>query len=169
MTGITAEERVELLLRTFNEARVTYGVGSTGNGVQLMPSMWHGGSYSELERCLLNMRESSQRPLWWHASQRYRWGVERTIIAPVVRRITGPDFRLPPYCELIAGGPAVGAKHAIARIYRWSDAVDEKKAAEGVRVLSESMYDGERWRIVLPLIVLSRRLGLPIEPEVVAV
>lgn len=152
-------------MRTLDEARVAYGVGSTGQGVILMPSQWHEGSYAELEARLIELRESPRRPLWWHACQRHRWGVERTIVAPVVRRISGPDFTLPPYCELIAGGPAIGARVAMARVYRWTELVDEAKAAQGVRALVRLMYDGRKERICLPKLVLDRKLGKSIEPE----
>jgi hypothetical protein len=168
ITTEEAEQRVVQLMRTLSEARVSYGLGSTGEGVTLMPSQYHEGSYSELERRLRELRESSRRRLWWHSSQRYRWGVERVIVAPVVRRKAGPEFRLPPFCELIAGGPAVGSKKAIARVYSWREDVDEDAAAEGITALAELMYDGEYDRIVLPMLVLRRVLGIP-EPEAVAV
>lgn len=163
-----AESRVIQLMRTLTEARVSYGVSSTGSGVILMPSQYHEGSYQELERRLVELRESERRRLWHHASLRYRWGVERTIVAPVIRRKKGPEYRLPQFCELIAGGPAVGSRQAVARVYRWSEDVDEQAAAEGITALTELMFDGEYDRIVLPMIVLRRVLGIP-EPEPVAV
>lgn len=169
MTPLAAQDRVIELLKTFNEARVTYGRGSTGNGVILMPSMWHEGSYAELEQRLKQMREGKQRPLWWHLSHRYRWGVERTILCPVVRRRLGPEFVLPRFTELVAGGPAVGSKHAIARVYSWSEKVDDATVGKGVRVLTDLMFDGDWTRIELPKVVLQRLLGLPMEPETVAV
>lgn len=165
--SLTAAERVIELLRTFNEARVSYGAGSTGQGVRLMPSMWHEGSYAELELRLIDLRESSRRPLWWHVSARYRWGVERTIVLPVIRRRAGAEFSIPrgSNFEVVAGGPSVGTKAAVARIYRWDEGVDDTKAAEGVSVLTGSMYEGRKDRICLPLPVLQRRMGLPIAPE----
>lgn len=169
MTPLAAEDRVIELLRTFNEARVAYGRGSTGNGVIHMPSMWHEGSYAELERRLLEMREGIQRPYWWHISQRYRWGVEVTVIVPVVRRRMGAEYLLPHHCELVAGGPSVGEKKAMARVYRWSEDVDDGVVTTGVRTLTALMYDGRDDRIQLPRLVLARKLGLPLEPEVVAV
>lgn len=162
---LEATERVELLLRTYEEARVSYGVGSTGNGVRLMPSMWHEGSYSELEGALLTLRESVRRPLWWHACQRFRWGTEHLVILPVIRRKAGPDFRLPPFTELIAGGPAVGSRFALCRVYRWRDDVDATKAADGVAALTRLMFKGRTDRIMLPQLILRRRLGLPVEGE----
>jgi hypothetical protein len=164
---LAAEERVELLLRTYEEARVSYGVGSTGQGVRLMPSMWHEGSYSELERSLLALRESARRPLWWHACQRFRWGTEHVVVLPVKRNRLGAEFLLPRDCnfEVIAGGPAVGSKHAVARIYRWTEAVDVGKAIEGVAALTALMFGGRSDRIQLPQLILRRRLGLPIEGE----
>lgn len=165
MTSLTAEERVVTLLRTFDEARVSYGVGSTGQGVTLLPSMWHEGSYAELEARLIELRESSRRPLWWHASQRHRWGVERTIVAPVRRRVPTVVFSLPPYCEVVYGGPSIGSKAAVVRVYRWSPDVDEGKAAEGIRALVRLMHGGRRFQITLPKIVLRRKLGLDLEPE----
>jgi hypothetical protein len=126
--------------------------------------MWHGGSYAELERRLIELRESSRRPLWWHACHRHRWGVERTIVASIRRR-TPVSFSLPPFCELVYGGPSIGSKAAIVRVYRWSPDVDEGKAAEGIRALVRLMHDGRRSQITLPKIVLRRRLGLDLEPE----
>ena len=114
---------------------------------------------------MLTLRESNRRPLWWHACQRYRWGAEVVMILPVVRRITGPDFRLPPFCELIAGGPAVGSRFAMARVYRWRDDVDQAKATDGVHALTALMFRGHTDRITLPLAVLRRKLGLPVEGE----
>lgn len=141
-----------------------------------MPGMYAEGSYAELELRLAELRESRLRPLWWNACARYRWGILRTIVCPVVRRITGPDFRLPRdhdgvlRCELVAGGPAVGAKAALARIYQWSDDVDEQRAADGITVLATLMYEGRKHNIVLPQDVLNRALGRPVvEREAVAV
>lgn len=164
---LTPVERVELLLRTLNEARVSYGEPSTGTGSSIMPSTYNAGSYQELERCLVVLRESPYRNLWWHASSRYRWGETQTMICRVERRKNRPDiFQLPPYCELIAGGPAIGSKSALVRVYHWSDDVDEKRAHAGLRALTRLMYDGDRGRIKLPLPLLYRTLGLPLREKV---
>lgn len=164
MTQLSATARVVLLLRTFNEARVSYSVESTGNGLTLMPSDWHEGSYEELERRLVEQREA-HRELWRHVGYRYRWGDERLIVCPVVRRMRGSEFVLPGNCELIAGGPSVGNRVALARVYRWADFVDDGKVVKGVTMLTESMFAGEHWRIMLPLSLLRRELGLPVEGE----
>jgi hypothetical protein len=166
---LTAEDRVVELLRTLAEAREAYGTSSTGQGVRLMSSLWWEGSYAELERAMRDLRESSRRPLWWHACQRYRWGTEHLVILPVIRRRSGAEFRLPPFCELIAGGPAIGAKHALCRIYRWREDVDAAKAQDGVAALTALMFRGRSDRIVLPKLILRRRLGLPIQDEPVSV
>ena len=152
------------LLRTLTEARIAYSYESTGDGVRLMPSMYSEGSYAELESRLRDLRESRRRQLWWHISQRYRFGVERLIVCPVVRRRTGPEFCLPPHCELVAGGPAIGARAAYCRVYRWRAEVNLELVAQGVSVLTRSMFGGESQRIVLPQVVLRRVLGMP-EPE----
>jgi hypothetical protein len=157
---VTPEDRVVELLRTLAEAQVSYGFGSTGNGLRLMPSMWHDGSYAELELRLRQLRESRRRQLWWHTSYRYRFGEELTIVAPVVRLKTGPEFRLPPFTELIAGGPAVGSKAAWCRVYRWRPDINLGLVAQGVSTLTGLMYDGNTERIVLPDDVYRRTLGL---------
>jgi hypothetical protein len=87
------------------------------------------------------------------------------MILPVIRCKAGPDFRLPPFTELIAGGPAVGSRFAMARVYRWRDDVDPAKAADGVAALTALMFGGRSDRIQLPQLILRRRLGLPIEGE----
>lgn len=160
-TELTPEQRVVELLRTLNDALVSYGAASTGDGVRLLPSMYSEGSYQELEDRLRDLREM-RRPLWWHVSHRYRWGVEKLIVARVIRRLEGPEFVLPPNCELIAGGASLGSKAAVARVYAWSPEVDRKKAGEGVSALVSLMFGGDVERIVLPGDVFRRAMGLPI-------
>jgi hypothetical protein len=159
--SLTADERVVELLRTLAEARQSYSFASGSGGPMLMPKMWHEGSYAELERRLRDMRESRRRRLWWHVSYRYRFGVELTMVARIVRRQTGPEFMLPPHCELVAGGPAVGSKAAYCRVYCWRQEVDEGQADRGVGHLVSTMYGGEVDRIVLPDAVYRYRMGLP--------
>lgn len=122
----------------------------------MMPSVWHEGSYQELEEQLRRMRESPDRPLWWHVSYRYRFGITTTTILPVVRRRKGPEFILPANAELLAGGPSVGDKQAVASIYIWRPDVDMGMVDRGVTVLAHRMRHHE-----LPDYLFRRLLNLP--------
>lgn len=166
---------------------------SSGGGALLMPSLWHEGSYVELERCLMLMRDGGPDTLldpatgratfghfgwpvtilrpplrrqWWHLSARYRWGTTRTITVPLRRTRLGPEMILPKRCELIAGGAVIGTKQARARVYEWSVDVDEQEAARGVGTLVSLMFGGRSSQIQLPVSLLERELGQPVEaPE----
>ena len=192
--SLTATDRVIALLRTVDEARVAWDTRSSGGGALLMPTMWNEGSYAELERCLVLMRDGgedtlldpvtgsacfgdngfpvstirpAQRRQWWHLVMRYRYGTVRTMTVAVRRNRFGPEIVLPPRCELMSGGGVViGSKNAVARVYTWSDSVSASVAAEGLCTLTSLMYGGHDKRIQLPVAVLHRELGLPIEmPE----
>lgn len=157
-SGLSAEERVIELLRTLAEAREAWDGRADGEGVLLMPSMWREGSYAELEARLIDLR-SEQRPLWWHVCHRYRFGETRVIMASVIRRRAGATFALPPRTELVAGGPSVGSKHALCRVYQWSDRVRPEVVVEGIDTLTASMYAGRFERIWLPAVVYDRMMG----------
>jgi hypothetical protein len=89
------------------------------------------------------------------------------VVLPIKRTRLGAEFLIPrgACIEVVAGGPAVGTKHAVARVYRWLEAVDLMKAQQGVLALTALMFGGDPARIQLPKLVLRRRLGLPIEGE----
>ena len=189
--SLTATDRVRALLRTVEEARVAWDTRSSGGGALLMPTMWSEGSYAELERCLILMRDGgedtlldpvtgresfgpngfpvtilrpAQRRLWWHVVMRYRYGTVRTMTVAVRRTRFGADIVLPPRCELMSGGGVViGSKNAVARVYTWSEQVSQSTAAEGLCTLTSLMYGGRDKLIQLPVSVLHRELGLPIE------
>jgi len=157
---VLATERVELLLRTYEEALGSFNASSGDGGPTLMASDWALYSYPELERCLHDLRDSSRRPLWWHVSHRYLRGEERTIICAVSRRRHHPDvFNLPPFTELVAGGPAIGSRHAQVRVYQWTERVDQGKVRQGIRLLSRTMYGGRQEKIKLPPFVLKWALS----------
>ena len=73
MRALSAQEVIVELLRTYPEV---CGAGERGEGsdrsddrVLLMNPLWHAGSYAELHRCLLSMRER-ERVLYWHTAER---------------------------------------------------------------------------------------------------
>jgi hypothetical protein len=191
---LSATDRVVELLRSLDEARVAYDSRSLGGGASLMPSMWNEGSYAELERCLILMREGGEdslvdpasgrtsfgwggfpvstlraprRQLWWHICSRYRWGEQRVLVVTIERTRQGPRFIMPPHSELVAGGPNTGTKQQLVRAYCWSPHVREELAARGVRMLASLMHGGRSDRIQLPMLLLRRRLGLPVEDDLV--
>jgi hypothetical protein len=162
---LTAQERVILLLRTFYEAREYWDPRSAGDGPRLMPSVWHEGSYLELEARLSELRDSRERPLWFHATRRYRDGEQVTVEVPVIRSLRGPTFVLPPCCELIAGAVKLSESKTAVRCYRWRSDVDQALADEATQLLTDRMYRGRRDRIVVPDVFYRRALGLPPRDE----
>jgi hypothetical protein len=159
VNDLTAYDRVVILICTLDAARVEWDGRSGGDGVKLMPSAYHEGSYQELERCLLLMQ--TVRPSqWWHVLERYRWGQEQTLDVPVAIRRGGPQLRLPAHCELRSGQAVIGAKTARVRVYRWGAGVDAGKVRDGVRWLTRTMYGGRRSRIQLPDAEYRRAVGL---------
>ena len=183
------------LLRSLDEARVAYDARSLGDGVTLMPSMFAEGSYAELERCLTLMRDGGedilldpvtgsptfgdhgfavsimrppQRRLWWHVCSRYRWGDQRALLVTVKRNQLGYRFEMPPCTEWVAGGASAGSNKALVRAYCWSPYVRKELAAEGLRQLVSLMHGGRADRILLPRLLFRRKLGLPVEGDVIA-
>lgn len=178
-----------------NEAREAWDSRSSGGGALLMPTMWHEGSYVELDRCLDLLRNggpdqlldpatgspewepggfpveilrSPQPRLWFHVCSRYRWGVERTILATVnpMKGPGKPPYLLPPHTELIAGGQNVGERQAVVRVYRWSEHVRPDLAAAGLDALVTLMHGGRSHEIWLPDSVYRRVMGLPHRDEI---
>jgi hypothetical protein len=149
-----AGERVEWLLRTLYDAREAWDGRADGDGFSgvllLMPSDYTRGSYQELERCLVDMRDNGRRRLWWHATRRYRDGERKAIDVPVRRTQRGAVPILPRNCELVGGGVLSGQKRATVLVRRWPDTVRVELADAGVELLVATMYGGRRERIVLP-------------------
>jgi hypothetical protein len=147
---LTAEQRVEVLLATLDEAREAWHSGSGGDGVTQMPSMYHLGSYAELEAQLARMRDHPiSRPLWLNVQQRYRWGITMWTDVPVERVNRNPTYRMPPRSELRCVAEHSGSK-ARVMIYRWPDTVDQTQVRHGIGLLRRLMYKGDRGRIVVP-------------------
>ena len=165
---LTASERVVLLLRTFYEAREYWDPRSSGDGVRLMPSVWHEGSYPELEARLAELRDSAERPLWFHVTRRYRDGESVSVEVPVIRTVRGPSFVLPACCELLAGAVNLSDRLTRVRCYRWRSDVDQALADVAIATLIDRMYRGRRDRIVVPDVYYRRALGLPPREEVAA-
>lgn len=159
-SSLTAADRVTWLLKTLNDARHDYGEPSTGDGVRLMPSTYHQGSYAELEHCLTRMH-LEQHTNHWHTSSRYRWGETQTITVPVRQLRKGPELQLPPHCELVSGQATIGHNHARVRVYRWDPRVDQHRVNAGIRWLTKTMHGGHRNRIVLPDALYRKALNLP--------
>ena len=97
MRPLSAQEVVVELLRTYPEV---CGAGERGEGsdraddrLLLMSRLWHEGSYRELHRCLLDMRER-EKSLYWHTAERYlRLRRRRTVGCPECRMETRPGER----------------------------------------------------------------------------
>jgi hypothetical protein len=126
-----------------------------------MPSVWHEGSYAELERRLCELRDGPDRPLWFHVTRRHRDGEIVTLEVPVIRTLRGPSFHLPPCCELIAGAVKLSDQRTSVRCYRWRSDVNEELATAAIQLLTWIMYSGRRDRIVVPDVFYRRALGLP--------
>jgi len=148
------------LLRTLDEARTAWEAGSRGDGVVMMPSAYHEGSYAELELRLTEMRDNGRRPEWWHLSHRHRWGTERQRHVPVRRTRRGPEPVLPGHTELL-GVSTVTGNTVLVNVYEWSPRVDERMVERGLAYLLTTMHEGDRWRLQLPVLYLYRALGLP--------
>lgn len=162
---MTPADLVTELLRTLEEAQTSWDPRSGGGGPILMPTLYHDGSYRELQDRLSEMRDDRgwRRP-WWHVSYRYRWG--RVIRTTVKARKTarGPEPILPARSELLVVGSATGDGVEV-RLYVWPEYVDDGAATAGVARLVATMYDGDTTRLRLPEPFLWRRLGLPAPDE----
>jgi len=90
--ALSAQEVVVELLRTYPEV---CGAGERGEGsdraddrLLLMSRLWHEGSYRELHRCLLLVRER-ERSFYWHVAERYlRPRRRRTLGCPECQQET---------------------------------------------------------------------------------
>ena len=154
-----AGKRVVWLLRTYYDAREAWDGRADGEGVLLTPSDYRRGSYAELERCLAEMRDNGQRREWWHATRRYRDGTRAVLEVSVRRNRLGAVPVLPRNCELVGGAVFSGSKRARVLVRRWPDNVRVELAEAGVERLVETMYDGQRERIVLPPAVAAVAFG----------
>lgn len=155
------ERRVVALLRTYTDALHNWDVGSSGDGVRLMPSMWNEGSYSELERALRSMRDGSPelRRLWWHVSARYLWLTLRKGTVRVKRSRLGPVAIPPPHAEIEVVLEMFHST-ATARMRCWSRAVDPELVRVGVSTLADLMYEGDHGRVIVPRGALDARAGV---------
>jgi len=148
---MNVQQRVEMLLRSYNDALHAWDPGSGGDGVRLMPSMWNEGSYVELERVLRDLREGPprERQLWWHVSARFLWTSERIGAVMVKRSRLGPVAIPPRYAE-IAVIIEMGHASARARLVTWSAAVRDDLVREGVEEIARRMYGGDFGRVIVP-------------------
>ena len=96
------------------------------------------------------MRDNGQRREWWHVTRRYRDGARVVLEVPVRRSRRGAVPLLPANCELVGGAVVSGAKRARVLVRRWPDSVRPELARAGVDRLVETMYGGQRERIVVP-------------------
>lgn len=116
-----------------------------------MPSMYHEGSYAELEAQMRRMREfAATRLPWLHMNARYRWGRKRWAKVHVERRNNNPSYRLPERTELLLVAEHTASK-ARVMLYEWPDFVDEKQVEIGIMLLRKLMYAGDVGRIVIPI------------------
>lgn len=147
---LTATQRIEMLLRTLDDARSAWHSGSGGDGVIQMPSMYHKGSYQELERTLAELRDFAPTRRYWLAlNERYRWGDIVWEWVAVERRHGNPHYKLPKRSELQLVGEHTSTK-AHVRLYRWSSKLDERAVNVGLELLRRLMFNGDYTRIMLP-------------------
>ena len=116
-----------------------------------MPSMYHEGSYPELERVLHEMRDGtpSERRLWWSVGARYLWCAERIARVACRRTRKGPVVIAPEHAE-IAIVIEVHSHSALVRVREWSRTVMTTVVDAGVREIAERMYGGDHGRVILP-------------------
>lgn len=149
-----------MLLSTMEEAATGWDDRSSGGGGKVMPSIWHEGSYVELERALGEMRDEGgeTRRRWWHVCYRYRFGWQVRTMVRVVRTATGPQLVLPDRSELIVGASVIGEGWCRVLLYRWDERVKQEVADAGVHELRERMYGGDVEKIHLPKVFLQKAL-----------
>lgn len=161
MRTLRPADLVVELLRTLVEAREGFNPGN-GDGVRQMPTLYHEGSYAELELRLSEMRDNGRYVEWWHVS--HRWRLEsfvprRKLLVNYLRTKKGIQPLLPPRCELAIVGDVVDRRSMIVFCYVWSERVDPEIANDGVRTLVELMHDGDTTKLALPLPFLHRAIG----------
>ena len=163
MRTLTHRQTLIELLRTHHDARTAWDTRSGGGGALLMPSLYHEGSYAELERRLADMRDDQlYRQRWWHLSHRYRWGIVRRDTVPCRRTRRGPIPRLRPHTELVSAGPIHGQRMSCL-VYEWRPDVQPHQVELALDHLLATMHGGLSYRIMLPPEVFQRALGLPLE------
>lgn len=172
MKTISHRTKLIQLIRTLDEAQTTWHKGAQGEGPRLMPSLYHEGSYQELEHRLAEMRDNpAQRTNWWHLCQRYRWGtLERTTLTYTVTR-QGRRPHLPANTELIHQGNATAGHppRINVTLYRHPP-TDPDRINAALDHLATTMHGGNTTRIRLPLSLLYTTLGIapPNERKAVA-
>jgi len=159
MRVLTARDLVVELLRTLVQAENAWHSGSGGGGVIRLPSIYNEGSYAELERSLIQMRDGPSRRLWWHLSSRYLWGLERNEVVRYKRTTKGPLAELPPRSELLIAIEVLPKALMLVRLYTWSKDVDPKLVDKGLEELLGLMYGGNTEKIQLPQELLYLALG----------
>jgi hypothetical protein len=147
---VPATDRIRILLETLDDARAAWHSGSGGGGVIQMPSMYHLGSYRELESQMQRIRDNPHsRALWQQLCLRYRWGSLRWVTVQVERRDRNPIYRIPPRSELRLAGEHSASK-ARVMVYEWSEEVDAQQVKQGLELLKRIMFKGRYERIMLP-------------------
>ena len=157
--SLSPQAKVVTLLRTLSEAREAYDVHGDMGGDSAgwpLPAIYSCYSYPELERCLSTMRDNGNRPLWWHLSYRYRFGIVKWGRVQVVRRNNNPRYIPPQRTEIIALGEHSGT-WAQARLYCWSTLVDTVQVERGIDYLTSIMHNGNHWDIQVPAVFLERK------------
>ena len=157
---ITPTQLVIALLRTLTDVQQSWDPRSGGDGARLMPRAYHEGSYQELERCLRHMRHH-HRPMWWHVSHRYRWGIERWAIIGYHRTRQGPIPHPPNrHSEVVIVGGTLPRHTMRAKLYEWDPDVDPDTVDQGVRWIVSSMHRGNTGRIKVPAELLAHLMGV---------
>ena len=166
---LTHQQRLIELLRTLQDASVAWDPRASGGGPTLMPTMWHQGSYAELEHQLIRLRDNpATRTAWWHTSQRYRWGTTRKTTVPIRRTRQGPVPRLPANTELVSAGQINGHHQAVV-LYQWRHDVDNHQVNHGLDLLLQRMHNGQPHHIRIPHDIYCQAAGIPInEPRELA-
>jgi hypothetical protein len=131
-----------------------------GNGVIQMPVLYKHGSYQELERCLVEMRETHRQERW-HLMQRYVWGDPRKRLIVQSRKTRqGRVPMLPPNAELRIQHETLNKGLMVVYCYTWADEVDPRLVERGIAILTSKMYGGDTSRLELPKPFLDRLLGV---------
>lgn len=140
---MTKQQIICSMLARFNEARETLNgpgdIRGDGNSVTLMPSTWN-DSYRELERCLLNLR-NTHKPLYAHIQERY---LAQQPFNEIVRKVEvnhRGNLVLPANTVVLC---VIDRRKniATARLRRWHPWVRREKINEAVDILA-SEFRGE--------------------------
>lgn len=159
MRALTPRDLVIELLKTLDLAMTSWDSGSSGDGVRVMPSLYHEGSYAELQRRLREMRDSRDwHTPWWHVVERYLREPDSVVVS-FRRTVKGPKPNMPPRTELVFVEEILDSKWMRVRCYRWTSAVEPRFVEAGVNRLTATMYGGDTQRIHLPKDLLDLALG----------